>query len=225
MQPSDAGRARSVALRRNSKSTRMGVERAVLLLRATGDHATVVRLDEMEIPVVQLTAQHGLAACLVASDSVMTIGGGQVLLIENLECFLKSEWIVPTTALVMYSAGRISDRLINCLARSDLGNLPLLHLTDYDPVGLSDYLRLRSAMGSRVALFVPHDLKHRFRDFGNEELIKAKPRNRVLLEKLNQTVWPCTASALVFELVKEYGAGLEQESLLLGLDGTEVSGA
>jgi hypothetical protein len=86
---------------------------------------------------------------------------GRVALVENLECFLRMEAIIPDVPLVINSAGRISDRLIACLARSHFEAPPLLHLPDYDPVGLGDYLRLREALAGRVSLFVPSDISCR----------------------------------------------------------------
>ena len=136
-------------------------------------------------------------------------------LVENLECFLRAEFIVPDVMLALNSAGRISDRLIACLKRSRFETPPLLHVPDYDPVGLSDYLRLRAALAERVTLFVPTDVEERFATFGNRKLITEKPRNRALLEQLGGITWPCRASAKIFKLIKETGSGLEQECLLL----------
>ncbi len=93
----------------------------------------------------------------------------------------------------------------------------MLHLTDYDPVGLSDYLRLREALAGHVDLFVPSNLEERFAVFGNRKLIAEKPRNRALLEQVIGSAWPCEQSRRVFELIKETGSGLEQECLLLKL--------
>jgi len=68
-------------------------------------------------------------------------------------------------------------------------------------------------------LYVPDDLEERFERFGNRKLISDKPKNRILLEQLDRCSWPCEASERVFRLIKESGAGLEQEALLLGLNG------
>lgn len=92
-----------------------------------------------------------------------------------------------------------------------------MHLPDYDPVGLSDYLRLRGALAERVSLFVPSDLEERFAAFGNRKLITEKARNRALLEQLDGRVWPCEQSRRVYGLIKESGSGLEQECLLVKL--------
>lgn len=212
--PNDASRAHAVALRRDSKSTGKGVSQSVLHLRAFGSSSVGVTLDGNEFPVAELSAKHGVAACLIGPESRMTFAG-RVALVENLECFLRVEAIIPDVLLTLNSSGRISDRLIGCLAKSRFEAPPLLHFPDYDPVGLSDYLRLRAALAARVRLFVPSDLEGRFASFGNRKLIVEKARNRALLEQLDESAWPCEESARVFRLIKETGCGLEQECLLL----------
>jgi hypothetical protein len=190
------------------------VSQSVLHLRAVGAVPSRVTLDGGEIPVAELSARYGVAACLIGIDSRMVFEGN-VALVENLECFLHIDAILPKGPLAINSAGRISDRLIACLKRSHFETPPLLHLPDYDPVGLSDYLRLREALQERVSLFVPADLEQRFATFGNRKLITEKARNRALLEQLDGHTWPCPQSARVFQLIKDTGSGLEQESLLL----------
>lgn len=217
--PAGADRAKAVALRRDSKATGEGVAQGVLHLRAWGAPSITFCVDGRDIPVTELSARHGIAACLLGSESVIDVTNAKVLLIENLECFLRAEMLIEDAYLALNAAGRISDRLINCLARSQLGNQPLLHLPDYDPVGLSDYLRLNAKLADRVILYVPDDLEERFERFGNRKLISDKPKNRALLEQLDRSSWPCAASERVFKLIKEAGAGLEQESLLIGLNG------
>jgi hypothetical protein len=214
--PVGASRAQSLALRRDTKATGLGVSRSVLHLRAWGSAASRVTLDSVELPVVELSAKHGIAACLIDANAQMSFEG-PVALMENLECFLRAEDIISSVSIALNSAGRISDRLIACLARSRFDAPPLLHLPDYDPVGLSDYLRLREALAERVNLFVPSDLEERFTAFGNRKLIAEKARSRALLEQLEGSVWPCEQSRRVYELIKETGSGLEQESLLLKL--------
>lgn len=214
--PDGASRAQSLALRRDTKATGLGVSRSVLHLRAWGSAASGVTLNGGELPVSELSAKHGVAACLIDANSEMGFEG-PVALVENLESFLRVEDLIPSVSVALNSAGRISDRLIACMARSRFEVLPLLHLPDYDPVGLSDYLRLREALAERVSLFVPADLEERFAAFGNRKLITEKARNRALLEQLEGRVWPCEQSRRVFRLIRETGSGLEQESLLLNL--------
>jgi hypothetical protein len=212
--PDSATRARAVVLRRDSKAGGAGVEKSVLHLRAV-NAMVEVWLDDVTFPVAQLTRDHGLAACLIGADSRLKIEG-RAALVENLECFIHAEVFLPDVSMVLNSAGRVSDRLIECLRNSHFGAPPLLHAPDYDPVGLSDYIRLRASLGPRVELWIPPDLESRFATFGKRKLISDKPRNRALLEQLGQNDMPCETSKRVFQLIKESGCGLEQECLLAG---------
>jgi hypothetical protein len=212
--PGEFGRAQSIARRRSSKATGSGIGAGVLHLRAMADGRGTATVNGVNFPVRELTAQHGVAACIVRADTRFEFTG-QTVLIENLECFLNAERILPDASIFLNGAGRLSDQLIACLARSTFLPAPVLHFPDYDPVGLSDYLRLRAMLGQRVCLFTPPDIERRFTALADRRLISDKPRNRALLEKLLPTTWPCPESQRVFSLIKESGAGLEQESLLL----------
>lgn len=214
--PVGANRARSIALRRNSKSGGLGVNRSILHLRAFGGNDTCITIDGKELPVEKLTTRHGVAACMILDNTFIQLPAEVTILVENLECFLRSELIVPEARVALHSAGRVSERLVACLARSVLSHSPFWHLPDYDPVGLDDYLRLRAVLGDRVKLYVPANIEKLFDQFGSHDLIRKKPRNRALLEQLNTKTWPCQESAEIFGLIKESGSGLEQESLLLG---------
>ncbi len=216
-QPVGSNRAKSIALRRDSKSNGLGVSQSVLHLRAFGGGNTSVLVDSEMLSVEELTQRHGIAACMITDETVIQLPHRLIVLVENLEFFLQVELVVPAAKLGLHSAGRVSDRLVACLARSLTGDSTLWHLPDYDPVGLSDYLRLRAALGNRVKLYMPENIEALFERFGNRDLIRKKPRNRALLEQLNGAVWPCDASARVFGLIKDSGSGLEQEALLLGL--------
>lgn len=212
--PAEFGRAQSIARRRSSKAAGSGAGAGVLHLRAMADGRGTANVNGVNFPVRELTTQHGVAACLVRADTQFEFTG-QTVLVENLECFLNAERILPEASLFLNGAGRLSDQLIACMGRSSFSAVPVLHFPDYDPVGLSDYLRLRAMLGPRVRLFTPPDIEGRFSALADRRLISDKPRNRVLLGKLLPTTWPCPESQRVFHLIRESGAGLEQESLLL----------
>jgi hypothetical protein len=212
--PAEFGRAQSIALRRSSKAAGSGIGAGVLHLRAMAEGRGTATVNGVNFPVRELTAQHGVAACLIRPDTQIEFIG-QTVLIENLECFLNAERILPEASIFLNGAGRLSDQLIACLGRSTFSPAPVVHFPDYDPVGLSDYLRLKVLLGPRVVLYLPSDIERRFAALGDQRLISEKPRNRALLEKLATERWPCPESKMVFDLIKESGAGLEQESLLL----------
>lgn len=218
--PDGAQRAAAIALRRDSKVTGKGVAHSILTLRAWGNDKCTIRVDKTPLQVSALSNAHRVASTVIGDTTVVDFGAASVMLVENLECFLSAEFLGTPANLALYSGGRVSERLISCLEHSDLGSPPLLHLPDYDPVGLDDYLRLKRQLGERVRLFVPQDLEQRFERFSAPELITKKKRNRELLERFmaqqpSPTDWPCAESVQVFELIRHHGAGLEQESLLI----------
>jgi hypothetical protein len=59
----------------------------------------------------------------------------------------------------------------------------LLHLPDYDPVGLSEFQRLHSRLGKSVVLHLPGDLETRFAKFSNRELLE-KGNSQAMLAQL-----------------------------------------
>lgn len=214
--PGEFGRAQSIARRRSSKAGGSGVGAGVLHLRALSQGSGSVTCNGAKFPVHELTLHNGLAACLITTVTRFEFTG-QVVVIENLECFLNAERILQGEALFLNGAGRLSDQLIACLNRSTFNAAPIFHWPDYDPVGLDDYIRLRRMLGERVSLYVPDDIEQRFESLADRKLITEKPRNRMLLEKLAGQNWPCETSKKVFNLIRETGAGLEQEALFLEL--------
>jgi hypothetical protein len=214
--PENLSRAHAIALRRDSKTAAAPVAQSVLHLRAFAVGAPSVLINGRELPAVPLTENYGLAACAIGDGTDFDFHG-RVALIENLEVFLNAEKLLPDVPVVLNSAGRVAERLIECLARSRFHAPPLLHLPDYDPVGLDDYLRLRKVLKDAVRLFLPADLEERFARYGNAKLLADKPRSRELFGRLSGTRWPCAESARVYELIKATGSGLEQEALLIPL--------
>ncbi len=212
--PDEFGRAQSIARRRSSKATGSGIGAGMLHLRAVAAGRGTATVNGVNFPVRELTAQHGVAACLVRADTQFEFTG-QTVLVENLECFLNAERMLPEASIFLNGAGRLSDQLIACLGRSSFCSGPIVYWPDYDPVGLADYVRMRRILGERVSLYVPGDIVKKFGSLADSKLITEKPRNRLLLEKLSGLEWPCEASRIVFNLIKENGAGLEQEALFI----------
>ena len=88
----------------------------------------------------------------------------------------------------------------------------LLHLPDYDPVGLNEFERLRGRLGERVSLHLPADLNQRFARHANRNLLD-KPNSRTILANLRRT--SSTDILQVLALIHQHNAGLEQEALFV----------
>ena len=136
---------------------------------------------------------------------------GSCALVENPTVFNQFEHLGLDAGLVLYGHGRVSNRLIAWLVGLTT-DYSLLHLPDYDPVGLSEFGRLRAQLGSRVKLYLPPDLESKFAQYSSRDLLK-KGNNRAMLAKLRQSPWPEVLK--VVAMIDRYNAGLEQEVLFL----------
>ena len=125
---------------------------------------------------------------------------GPCVLVENPAVFMNAEQLNLDVGLLIYGRGRISKRAIDWLVRSTDPDFRLLHLPDYDPVGLSEFQRLEMRLGNRVALHLPIDLVKK----GNSQAMLARLRSSEL-----------PAIRRVVELIDRNNAGLEQEALLI----------
>jgi len=157
------------------------------------------------------TAQHGVFSFLLASAEDYTLQG-LCALVENPAVFIHFHRFQLSAGLVIYGHGRASNRLLDWLSSMTSPDFHLLHLPDYDPVGLTEFERIRSRLGARVRLHLPHDLDQQFARFSNRDLLK-KANSQSMLATLRRTG---SAEVLqVVALIDRHNAGLEQEALLL----------
>ncbi len=157
------------------------------------------------------TATHGVFSFLFTPDSSYELRG-RCALVENPAVFTAFEQLHLSVGAVIYGHGRISNRTLDWLARNGGSDFKLLHLPDYDPVGLSEFQRLHLLLGNRVVLHLPDDLEARFVQFSNLELVN-KGNSQAMLAQLRHSDLP--AIRRVVGLIDCHNAGLEQEALLL----------
>ena len=165
------------------------------------------------------TAAHGVFSFLLSPDHLYRLHG-RCMLVENPVLFAAAERLNLDVDAVIYGHGRISSRVLGWLCTSD-SSFNLLHLPDYDPVGLSEFKRLHTRLGSRVNVYLPPDLEARFEQFSNRELLK-KVNSQAMLAQLRRSELPCVRH--VVELIDRYNAGLEQEALLIGAPSSSANG-
>ena len=168
------------------------------------------KFENKPVGAAAATAAHGVFSFLLAKDCPYELRG-QCALVESPAVFMAAEQLNLNVGLMIYGHGRVSNREIDWLARSTDSDFSLLHLPDYDPVGLSEFQRLYSRFGERVALHLPADLEARFAKFSNPELLK-KGNSQAMLAQLRRSNLPEVRR--VVELIDRYNAGLEQEALL-----------
>jgi hypothetical protein len=181
----------------------------IISLRVWRDNALLK--DGRSAGAAATTVNHGVFSFLLGPESPYELHG-HCALVENPAVFTAFEQLHLSIGAVIYGHGRISHRAVDWLARNEDSSFKLLHLPDYDPVGLSEFQRLHALLGNRVLLHLPDDLEARFDRFSNSELLK-KHNNQMMLAQLRQSDLP--AIRRVVGLIDRYNAGLEQEALLL----------
>ncbi len=209
--PPDAGsRVASVSRFRDTKAM-ANSENEIISLRAWREDALLK--DGKSVGAATITVAHGVFSFLLTKDCPYELRGSCAL-VENPAVFAVAEQLNLGVGLIIYGHGRISNRALDWLARMTDSSFNLLHLSDYDPVGLSEFQRLHARLGKRVVLHLPADLETRFAKFSNRELLE-KGNSQTMLAQLRRSDLP--AICRVVELIDRYNAGLEQEALLIKL--------
>jgi hypothetical protein len=192
-----------VRRRRDAKAGSLKSE--ALLLRAT--EAVPVTVSENPLPVRELTEAFGAACC------VLEEGGGPVVdvpiaAVENWECFLRFEEMGVSAPLACFTAGRMSNRMLQWLSRTAQPGNPVIVCPDYDPVGLSEFMRVRRQCGEAARLHVPEEIDDLFSRYGKQALYR---ESAGVLDNLRGSLPP--AAQRIANLIEETGAGVEQEVL------------
>jgi hypothetical protein len=201
-------RAAAVGLFRDSKAT-ANSESEIISVRVWREDALCKGGERVGAKAA--TIAHGMFSFPLTRECPYELRG-QCALVENPAMFAAFEQLHLKVGAVVYGHGRISNRTIDWLAQTTDGTFSLLHLPDYDPVGLSEFQRLRSRLGERVVLHLPPDLEMRFDRFSKRKLL-AKRNSQVMLAKLRKSDSP--EIRRVVELIDRYNAGLEQEALII----------
>lgn len=199
-------RARAVGTVRNAKRAASGSPQPILL-RAVKP-AVCIR-DGINLDLMETTRQTG-AVCLILEAERFWELNCTVAIVENFENFLYFEKMKVPAHIALYSSGRFSWLALRWLSSVQLRNCRFIHCGDYDPVGLSEFMRLKHVLGPRARLFIPPDLARLVQTYGRRELLRDSIE---LLQNLRKTEEPEVRE--VIRILNETGCGLEQESLLL----------
>lgn len=174
-------------------------------------HEDALRCADVSIQAAGATRAHGVFSFLLQDAARYTLRG-PCALVENPALFTQFEQLRLTPRLALYGHGRSSNRLLDWLAAQTAPDFQLLHLPDYDPVGLDEFTRLRERLGPRVQFYRPENLADLFAHHANGELLQ-KPSTQSLLAKLRLS--RITEVRTVLALIEKHNAGLEHEVLLL----------
>jgi hypothetical protein len=165
--------------------------------------------NETVVDVVRETAVHSVFSFQL---SPLYSLHGRCALVEGPVMFSSFERLGLDVPLVIYGEGRLSKRILDWLADQTQPKFSLVHLPDYDPVGLHDFERIRGRLGVRVQLHIPVNLEELFRQYSKRKLLE-KRKSQILLSKLRCSDSPAVQKVVGF--IDKYNAGLEQEALLI----------
>ncbi len=205
--PNAGSRVTAVGRFRDTKAM-ANIEDEIISVRVWRDNALLK--NGASVGAAAASTAHGVFSFVLAQDCPYELRGACAL-VENPAVFMVAEQLNLDVGLMIYGHGRISNRAVDWLTRSTDPAFSLLHLPDYDPVGLSEFQRLHMRLGKRVVLHLPADLEARF-EFSNRELLK-KSNSQAMLAQLRRSNLP--AIRRVIALIDRHNAGLEQEALLL----------
>lgn len=199
-------RAESAANFRNTKRGR-ALEAALVHMRGFSQ-CRLIR-GPREQPLAAMTAAFGVAGVVIDPADPWQLSG-TLGVVENLELFMQIERVVPALDAALWAAGRLANHVLSWLGKQD--QLRVVHFGDYDPVGLSEYLRLRATLGERVRFYVPPDFEERLSRFGQRELLV---RSADLLAGVRRRADESVRQVLA--VIERHGLGLEHESILIPL--------
>lgn len=204
----DSSQILAVAKFRNAKALPSNLPE-IVCLRSTRDGGLLRNGDVVETTLA--TRENGLFAFTLSKHAQFTLQG-PCALIENLAVFYSFEKLGLEPPLAIWTGGVSSNRFIKWLAACVPPATHILHLPDYDPVGLSEFLRLHQKLGPAVSLFQPNNLQYLFRHHSKRSLL-ADPRNQRMLMALRKSENP--PIRLVVALMDEFNGGLEHEALFI----------
>ncbi len=181
------------------------------MIRGFGN-ASLVSMDSPEeiLEIARFTRKAGLVSVLLTFQPRWSFRG-RVSIVENMEFFFNCERVLGGVYMAVFGGDRMSGLVLDWISSSLLEGCSFVHLPDYDPVGLSEYLRFKNVLGDRVSLFVPPHFEKILSHYGKRALLTDQAR---LIPALRN----CGVCEIVkiIRLCEEYGYGLEQEILLLG---------
>jgi len=202
-------RAEAVANFRNSKAGSPLRFRPVLM---RGFGATSLSRAGGRLPLAELTASHTVPAVLVETEDPWCLDG-VLAVVENFELFLHVEEVVNGIDAALWTAGRLDQRVLDWIA--SMPSVQVLHIGDYDPVGLDEFLRVRAALPEgRASLFVPSDFEERLVKYGKVDLLL---RSVAVLERVRRDGPEEVQEVLA--IIDRHGKALEQEGLLISGSG------
>lgn len=203
-------RAKHVAHARDSKARRHQHGSYYPLLKAVGD---AVRWHEaergVELALSAATSDFGAASLSIQSGD--TWHSEQALwLVENQALFDRTDWLPEgTQASLLYYGGQLDGRLLSWLGHRPRASQVIL-FADYDGVGLSNFARLREALGDACDFWLMPQWESKLARYGSVQLW------RDTLRHFSGAVAQLPASVRELSAQMQHlGMALEQEAVWL----------
>ena len=200
-------RAGAVAAFGDAKAIKRGSEEGIMIRTVHRDAVLTSSDGEKTLRVGELSGAAGGAAFQLTAETRWTFPGS-VVVVENAEPFWRYEEVMPEIELAVYASGNMSSRLVDWLTDDQLVTGSLFHWGDYDPRGVSEFLRL-SDRRRNVISFVPENIDD-LMIHGQRSLLLKQAK---ILESIRKQSSSRHVDAMV-ALFDKHGRALEQEALL-----------
>ncbi len=190
-------RASSIAKFKDSKKSK---EKSVIVF-LKGNKP--IKINNETIDLQDYTQKFGFFACVL--ESLKT---DKLCFVENKESFLKAEKVISQDFVFIHSYGRIGKNLLEKIQINEL-----LVFSDYDYVGLNEYLKCKSFF-ENTNFFVPENYDLLFEQYAKEITL-----NRKKGQKASRNVL-ASQDEIVLRICQDLQTKqkfLEQESLLINL--------
>lgn len=203
-----SSRIRSVAQFRRSKVLRSNLS---VLICSRSIRDGVLLKDGSPVETTRATNEHGVFSFILNDPTAYALAGN-CLLIENLAVFQLFERLEIGVPFAIWTGGISSNRFLNWLSANVKNQLRVLHLPDYDPVGLAEFLRYYQKLSDAVSLYMPEHLEPLFRDHTDLSILTKKKNQRTLM-RLRSAPHPIVRR--IVGLIEKYNGGLEHEALFV----------
>lgn len=203
-------RAQHVAHARDSKARRHQHGSYYPLLKAVGDTVSWREVERgAELALSAATRDFGAASLSIQSDDAWH--SEQALwLVENQALFDRTDWLPEGThATLLYYGGQLDGRLLSWLGHRPRASQVIL-FADYDGVGLSNFARLREALGDACDFWLMPQWESKLARYGGVQLWRDTLRHfTTAVAQLPPSVRELT------EQMQHLGLALEQEAVWL----------
>ncbi len=203
-------RAQHMAHARDSKARRHQHGKYYPLLKAVGNGVSWCEVERgAELALSVATRDFGASSiCIQQDDAWQT---EQALwLVENQALFDRTDWLPEDThATLMYYGGQLDGRLLSWLGQRPRASRVIL-FADYDGVGLSNFARLREALGDVCDFWLMPQWESKLARYGSIQLWRDTLRHFT-----NAVVQLPASMRELTEQMQHLGMAMEQEAVWL----------